>query len=271
LILNTAWVVSVQPLTVVGTTVMETVQEDAGKQLNQAGLVRLRFPGPTLAAVFLSRFDCVSSESLNAGSDILFVAAPPTERVWRDRCRVQRFTIQTAEEWSLSVDATGATHSSVLWILFLLLLWCTRAKSNDACLVGSQADPHLMESDHLMSTMEESFWAHARLRSRQTMSVLVEHGSTAVQGAMTKRLDGMLLSMQACLNHLGAGLPPPAAASVLSTVMDIPDDVAGLLENPPYVSDGSDSDEDVTLTLDGSSETAGPYRPLALPYASANP
>ena len=128
-----------------------------------------------------------------------------------------------------------------------------------------------MESDHLMSTMEESFWAHARLRSRQTMSVLVEHGSTAVQGAMTKRLDGMLLSMQACLNHLGAGLPPPAAASVLSTVMDIPDDVAGLLENPPYVSDGSDIDEDVTLTLDGSSETAGPYRPLALPYASANP
>ena len=115
MILNTAWVVSVQPLTVVGTTVMETVQEDAGKQLNQARLVRLRFPGPTLAAVFLSRFDCVSSESLNAGSDILFVAAPPTERVWRDRCRVQRFTIQTAEEWSQLVDETGATHTIVMF------------------------------------------------------------------------------------------------------------------------------------------------------------
>ena len=136
---------------------------------------------------------------------------------------------------------------------------------------GWQADSRLIEIDHPMPNMEVSFWAHARRRSRLTMSVLVQQGSTAVQGAMTTRLDGILLSMQACLDHLGAGLPPPAAASVLSTVMDIPDDVAGLLENPPYVSDGSDSDEDVTLTLDGSSETAGPYRPLALPYASANP
>jgi hypothetical protein len=121
-----------------------------------------------------------------------------------------------------------------------------------------------------MPTIEESFWAHARLRSRKTMSVLVEQGSQAVQGAMTTRLDGILLSMQACLDHLGAGLPPPAAASVLSTVMDIPDDVAGLLEKPPHGPDEFYSDEDVTLTLDGSSESSGPYRPLALPQASAN-
>jgi hypothetical protein len=53
LILNTAWVVS-QPRTVVGTgTVMETVQEETWKQLNEAnraGLVRLRSPDSTLAA-----------------------------------------------------------------------------------------------------------------------------------------------------------------------------------------------------------------------------
>jgi hypothetical protein len=41
---------------------------------------------------------------------------PTTERVrrWRVRCRVQRFTIQTAEEWRRSVDETGATHARML-------------------------------------------------------------------------------------------------------------------------------------------------------------
>ena len=149
--------------------------------------------------------------------------APPTERVWRDRCRVQRFTIQTAEEWR---------------------------------------EPSV-ESDPMPNREAESFWANARLRSCKTMSVLAEQGSQAVQGAMTKRLDGILLSMQACLNHLEAGLPPPAAASARCTVMSIPDDVMGLLENPPDVFKDDPPPES------SSQEKSGTRRPFALSLASA--
>jgi hypothetical protein len=128
---------------------------------------------------------------------------------------------------------------------------------------GWQADSRLIEIDHPMPNMEVSFWAHARRRSRLTMSVLVQQGSTAVQGAMTTRLDGIMLSMQACLNHLEAGLPPPAAASARCTVMSIPDDVMGLLENPPDVFKDDPPPES------SSQEKSGTRRPFALSLASA--
>jgi hypothetical protein len=178
-------------------------------------------------------------------------------------------------------------RSYALWVLFYYFcFWFIykiypRAKSNNACMGGSadphmggaygwQADSRLIEIDHPMPNMEESFWAHARRRSRFTMSFLAEQGSTAVQGAMTTRLDGIMLSMQACLDHLEAGLPPPAAASVLSAVINIPDDVISLLENPPQDSDDGTSDE---VTIDPppelpSQETPGTRRPFALSLAS---
>jgi hypothetical protein len=143
---------------------------------------------------------------------------------------------------------------------------------------GWQADSRLIEIDHPMPNMEVSFWAHARRRSRLTMSVLVQQGSTAVQGAMTTRLDGIMLSMQACLNHLEAGLPPPAAASALGTLMNVPDDVMGLLEHPPHAShvlaalvDGEDEGGPVDRPSESSSHaTPGPCHPLALSLSHAS-